>query len=1168
MSLEWNESMSHHRRNKSRSSSSSVLQVGDVVKVIDGMHENKVGKIESCTAKCFNIIVGTDGEMIQVLKRFTIPTTSTKMIFYPKKQVPTIGMVVRVIRGKNENAIGTILSCTPKTFHIQVMSNQTVIQVLQRLVEIVPTHKQPSTKHNKNKPSKQHYTKIKQDTSFYPHSDEKKYPVSTNHTISQNNNNIPPVIYSKKQQEQKLLYSCKSSSNHTSTDFDTAYQEENIPLEYYTTIRSVNHDSSTPSIRVTTLNPSSTPTTRSFTPSINGHATTEFCDEVTSNDSQNFFSTAKTTVKSENMEQDQELYSCISTDAIQKEDFEFFYDTYTNNDHSMDNSTRGETNFVSLAKVYATEQLFQKNKQDDMTLYWSEKQSSFNSLIGTTNNHDTNNYPMKKNVLSNYRTNVPSPRGIHYFPMYHQTAIRNNDVTSTLFDFKDDISSVTIMDLKASNGMPRRSYNDDYFQCSDFHLENDPISETEDDNDDDDVSFSTATFSTVEDQDKSHAQVSPHEFVTSNSCYEKSIPSKIVSSDDKPLSHNLEQEPREGDCIEIIGGKHAGTNGKIYSSTPKFFKILCEDGKRVLVLKDFVVLCDTSSFHKDGIYYNSTHPNFANSWKLTKDTDIGGENFGLRRIETIRLSPYYKRNDVTGSTFLDHFVGNRKLIVDLPLEKNSNIETKVMHCNNSYELISAKMVADPEDSNGSWKKVLRLFYVQVKGDDLIDVNIAKKLLSIADYVSLHPRKVNASLQLMQSPAYKFPKNKGFARFTLPAEHFCVIEEKGQEGCGFIDRDYLRKLMMHGMGKRGSERLVSIQIRAWVHSIGVLKGVLCVKKIGNGPPIQISPSMRKVGPSKITNYNSNANQAFLLVCKAGMNPTFSANYYIGRLLDSRLPDPPSSFSPKKFKPMVPRLLKGMGVPSEIVDSYVENARSAKHLKHAWVVGLADPTEDLPPNTVFITGMDKTYTGIDLDKFFITRAPAMKSTDGRVVSVIREKPELMSQKNWLFLNSLAFGSVIFANPVPGSPPLPNLISNGDLDGDLYFICWNHDIVSKVKSRPLEQVIEMMRTTKKPSYSKKVLRYTTEKDFFHCAQMLMTNWKEYQNLYLLISKLYFLSVEAADADKVNGLDNVDAICFADAYCMALEYEKHGELVYLPKRLHAHVPKFLHTFLTCMAV
>ena len=43
----------------------------------------------------------------------------------------------------------------------------------------------------------------------------------------------------------------------------------------------------------------------------------------------------------------------------------------------------------------------------------------------------------------------------------------------------------------------------------------------------------------------------PPEFVTSNSYYEHST-SKIVSSDDTHLSHNLEQELREGDIQKVL----------------------------------------------------------------------------------------------------------------------------------------------------------------------------------------------------------------------------------------------------------------------------------------------------------------------------------------------------------------------------------------------------------------------------------------------------------------------------------------------------------------------------------------------------------------------------------------------------------------------------------------
>ena len=211
MSLEWKNDLvvsttttttrcRHHRQEDDSDGSS---RVGKFVKVIGGMHNNKIGKIESCTSKCYNIVVCKNGEMIQVLQRLTIPTKSTPMI--PKKEIPTIGSLVRVIRGKHQNCIGTILDHTPKKFHIHISSSSnnnnnphtnrgSIIQVLQRLVEIIPTTKQPSY----IQPYKQQYTTILPQDIV---SNETKYPPTHSTTMKMKKNttrSIPSIIVTRK----------------------------------------------------------------------------------------------------------------------------------------------------------------------------------------------------------------------------------------------------------------------------------------------------------------------------------------------------------------------------------------------------------------------------------------------------------------------------------------------------------------------------------------------------------------------------------------------------------------------------------------------------------------------------------------------------------------------------------------------------------------------------------------------------------------------------------------------------------------------------------------------------------------------------------------------------------------------------------------------------------
>ncbi len=53
-------------------------------------------------------------------------------------------------------------------------------------------------------------------------------------------------------------------------------------------------------------------------------------------------------------------------------------------------------------------------------------------------------------------------------------------------------------------------------------------------------------------------------------------------------------------------------------------------------------------------------------------------------------------------------------------------------------------------------------------------------------------------------------------------------------------------------------------------------------------------------------------------------------------------------------------------------------------------------------------------------------------------------------------------------------------------------------------------------------------------------------------------------AVTDKDLGINNPDAVIFADAYRKALDYGKHGGQIFVPKRLFEYIPKNFHKYLT----
>ena len=93
-----------------------------------------------------------------------------------------------------------------------------------------------------------------------------------------------------------------------------------------------------------------------------------------------------------------------------------------------------------------------------------------------------------------------------------------------------------------------------------------------------------------------------------------------------------------------------------------------------------------------------------------------------------------------------------------------------------------------------------------------------------------------------------------------------------------------------------------------------------------------------------------------------------------------------------------------------------------------VTLQDPTGKIPANHIFLTGFQEEH--VLGDCVFITRSPCIKASDGRRIRVVTNKPDHMTEKDYIWLKSMPFGVAIFGLPVPGNRPAPTMIASGDL------------------------------------------------------------------------------------------------------------------------------------------
>jgi hypothetical protein len=152
---------------------------------------------------------------------------------------------------------------------------------------------------------------------------------------------------------------------------------------------------------------------------------------------------------------------------------------------------------------------------------------------------------------------------------------------------------------------------------------------------------------------------------------------------------------------------------------------------------------------------------------------------------------------------------------------------------------------------------------------------------------------------------------------------------------------------------------------------------------------------------------------------------------------------------------------------------------------------------------------------------------------------------------WLQNLPFGAVIFANPADGEKPLPEAIAAGDLDGDLYFVCWNKTILRHiVPSQSIEDAVTSTDCLPKlADDTKKALPYN--ENWLDDARELMMQTQEKEHVGQLTGQLY----KAAERLVIKAASNIhsdDFKALANAYKQSLDLAKHGVSIPLPHHLH----------------
>lgn len=188
-----------------------------------------------------------------------------------------------------------------------------------------------------------------------------------------------------------------------------------------------------------------------------------------------------------------------------------------------------------------------------------------------------------------------------------------------------------------------------------------------------------------------------------------------------------------------------------------------------------------------------------------------------------------------------------------------------------------------------------------------------------------------------------------------------------------------------------------------------------------------------------------------------------------------------------------------------------------------IGVLDETEILRPGEIFIqythpwTGSVVPVTG----KVIIGRAPCMHPGDLQSVTAV-DYPGLRHLVN----------VVVF--PSCGKRPLPNMLSGGDLDGDIFSVIWDERVTNNCK------VVEpMLRTRRKAKPLNRPVTVDDVMDFF-VRYMREDNLGFIGNAHLV----------HADREE-KGIFSDTALQLAELYSIAVDFAKTGVPAQLPRKL-----------------
>jgi hypothetical protein len=167
--------------------------------------------------------------------------------------------------------------------------------------------------------------------------------------------------------------------------------------------------------------------------------------------------------------------------------------------------------------------------------------------------------------------------------------------------------------------------------------------------------------------------------------------------------------------------------------------------------------------------------------------------------------------------------------------------------------------------------------------------------------------------------------------------------------------------------------------------------------------------------------------------------------------------------------------------------------------------------------------------------------------------------MSSRDWDSLGKRNMGEIIFHNKKNSSSDkvgMPQLISGGDLDGDLYYICWDTDIVGRIDKTREFEIEKDDKETKLKNVSLNFNEQFDSNNWLLAAQnhMISNERKtEKRNVGIIYNEM-----EKLFKSSQPNLLNKDYKLLAAAYKHSIDGQKHGGDLDLPEYLKKKLQLF----------